>query len=598
MSFLFYKSNAKEHLTCSHREISSPGLCQECENDVLTRRKYRWLLIFCLVWPYALQALDSTIIASALFWIAKDFGEISQQNWIISTFNLTSAAFIPFWAQIADVFGRHIALSSSILLMILGSGLCTAAPTNVYGVMLLGRAFQGISASGLNVLTRTVLADRVSLEESAKSWAIFSIVGGFSYGLGPVIGGMFQFLHTPSGANCFKTGYLTKVNWRWCFAINLPIAVFGLFIVFILLRKHLLGPQQLPELDETAVPGRRNKFLVRLQTIDFGGQILFVAGSGLVILGLTWGGAAYPWDSAAVITSLAIGSLLLVVFVLWERLLEPGRYLANRLPKQKPMIPWSLISTKDMGLLFYIECATGISMFSVLYFCNAFFVRVKNYQADKAGLQLLCFVPGLGVGVYMCTFLCNRWPRMTYPPLFLGTILETFGVAFLALAMHNGHPPTIFGLMALAGIGMGLKFMVAPLHGIGLFKTHRATVLALIGIAVPFGGTLGLTIMSTVFNNTAGLDVENSGDYSEDTTSQVQHGIVYGYVSIIPFMALSCIACLFMGTVILGKESPENGQKTEDAVIHEPYLWYLLRGQNKQCDNKRIAMNSLFQSQP
>lgn len=482
--------------------------------------------------------------------------------------------------------------------MMLGSGLCTAAPTNVYGLLLLGRAFQGISASGLNVLTRTILADRVSLEESAKSWAIFSIVGGVSYGLGPVIGGMFRFLHTTSGANFFKTGYLTKVNWRWCFAINLPIAVFGLLIVFILLRKHLLGPQPIPELDETAETGRRTTFLVRLQTIDFGGQILFLAGSGLLILGLTCGGATYPWNSAAVITSLAIGSLLLAVFVLWERLLEPGRYLANRLPKQKPMIPWSLISTKDMGLLFYIECTTGISMFSVLYFCNVFFVRVKNYQADKAGLQLLCFVPGLGVGVYMCTFLCNRWPRMTYPPLFLGTILETFGVAFLALAMHKGHSPTIFGLMALSGVGMGLKFMVAPLHGIGLFKTHRATVLALIGIAVPFGGTLGLTIMYTVFNNISGLDVENSGNYSEDTISQVQHGVVCGYASIIPFMALSCIACLFMGTIILGKENSGNRLKTDDVVIHEPYLWYLLRGRNRQCDDKSIAMHQLLQPQP
>lgn len=73
--------------------------------------------------------------------------------------------------------------------MLIGSALCTAAPTNAYGVLLLGRAFQGISASGLSVLTRTILADKVSLQESAKSWAIFATVGGFSYGLGPVVGG-------------------------------------------------------------------------------------------------------------------------------------------------------------------------------------------------------------------------------------------------------------------------------------------------------------------------------------------------------------------------------------------------------------------------
>ncbi|OAA76681.1 Major facilitator superfamily domain, general substrate transporter [Akanthomyces lecanii RCEF 1005] len=523
-------------------------------------------------------------IASALYWIAKDFDKISQQNWIVSAFNLTSSAFIPFWAQIADVFGRNVAMSSSILLMVVGSALCTGAPTGAYAVLLLGRALQGISASGLSVLTRTILADKVSLEESAKSWAIFSIVGGFAYGLGPVV-----------GADRTAQGFLTKVNWRWCFAINLPIGIFSLFVVFFLLREHLLGPQPIPELDETQETGRRTKFLARLKTIDFGGQALFISGFGLIILGLTWGGATYPWGSVPVVASLAIGFVLLAAFINWERLLEPGRSLAERLPKQKPMIPWTLLSTKDMGLLFYIECGTGISMFSVLYFCNTFFVRVKNYEADKAGLQLLCFVPGIGVGVYMCAFLCNKWPRMTYPPLLLGTIIETVGVACLAWAMHKGHSPIIFGMMALAGVGMGLKFMVAPLHGIGLFKAHRASVLALVGIAVPFGGTLGLTIMSAVFNNTSGLDVKY-GDYSEDSVGSVKNGVVWAYVSIIPFMALSCIACLFMGNVILGKEKSTSGQK-EDVVIREPYLWYLLRGKTSRHDDRGMVMKPLHQRQ-
>lgn len=135
------------------------------------------------------KLLTFSSIASALFWIAKDFDKISEQNWIVSAFNLTSSAFIPFWAQLADVFGRNVAITSSIILMLVGSALCTGAPTSAYGMLLLGRSFQGISASGLSVLTRTILADKVSLEESAKSWAIFSIVGGFAYGLGPVAGG-------------------------------------------------------------------------------------------------------------------------------------------------------------------------------------------------------------------------------------------------------------------------------------------------------------------------------------------------------------------------------------------------------------------------
>ena len=128
-------------------------------------------------------------IASALPWIASDFGEVSQLNWIVSSFNLTSSAAIPLWAQMADVFGRNVTINAAIVLMLVGSALCTGAPTSAFPVLLLGRGFQGLAAAGLNVVVRTILADRVSLQENAKNWSIFALVGGASYGLGPVIGG-------------------------------------------------------------------------------------------------------------------------------------------------------------------------------------------------------------------------------------------------------------------------------------------------------------------------------------------------------------------------------------------------------------------------
>ena len=73
--------------------------------------------------------------------------------------------------------------------MLIGSALCTGAPISAFPVLLLGRGFQGVAAAGINVVIRTVLADKVSLAENAKNWAIFSLVGGISYALGPVIGG-------------------------------------------------------------------------------------------------------------------------------------------------------------------------------------------------------------------------------------------------------------------------------------------------------------------------------------------------------------------------------------------------------------------------
>ena len=119
-------------------------------------------------------------------------------NWIVSAFNLCSAAFIPFWGQMTDIFGRTITFSVILCFMILGSALCTAAPASAFPMLIVGRAIQGLSVAGINMCCKVILADKVSLKENAKNNSWFAVVAGISYACGPVIG-----------------GYLTNSNWRY-----------------------------------------------------------------------------------------------------------------------------------------------------------------------------------------------------------------------------------------------------------------------------------------------------------------------------------------------------------------------------------------------
>lgn len=381
-------------------------------------------------------------------------------------------------------------------------------------------------------------------------------------------------------------GYLTSADWRWCFAINLPVGVVALGITFFILRKELLGPQPIPELDETATTGRRTKFTARLKTIDWGGNALFMIGFGLIILALTWGGVTYPWKSAAIIVPLVLGFLFSGVFFYWENLLAPGSLLSQKLPWQRAMIPWEIVKTRDILLLFYSEASSGMGMYAVLYFCNIYFISVRDYEPDEAGVQLLFFIPGLAVGVYLCSFFCNYWPRMTWPPIFLGTLVEVIGIAFLAWAMYIEHKATIFGMMGLVGAGTGLRFMAAPLHGVGHFRKHRAAVIGLMAVAIPFGGTIGLTIMSTVFNNTSGLDSNADFSHIRDESPELQAeskrmakmGVVWAFVAITPLLFFAWIAAFFLGNVKLGKGSGTDEDGNQHIVVKEPYLLFLLRG--------------------
>ena len=303
--------------------------------------------------------------------------EMKQLNWIISAFNLTSAAFLPFWAQLADVFGRHLTLQAATVFLLVGSGLCTG--TSTFGVLLLGRALQGIGAAGINIAIRTILADRVSLADYALNWTLFTLVSGASFGCGPLIG-----------------GYLTRVSWRWCFAINLPVGVASLLIVVFLLRRELLGPQPLPATEEHDLATHCSRFLARLSFIDYGGQVLFLWGLGLLILALTWGGGTYPWNSPAVLVPLVVGSLLTVGWIVYERSMSPGFLMSRVFPNQVPMIPWELLSQRNIVLLFFINFTAGMAAFAVLYFLDLYFVLVEGRSSSEAGTALLFYIPGVG----------------------------------------------------------------------------------------------------------------------------------------------------------------------------------------------------------
>ncbi|KAI1388302.1 MFS general substrate transporter [Hypoxylon trugodes] len=598
------KQNAKPRAPCVH-EINElqqgtdaqtigttprEGICPQCKAEKRAATKYRWKLAACLILPYSLQALDVTIISTALPWIAADFGEIAQLNWIISAFNLTSAAFIPFWGQMADIFGRHWSLQICSLIMLVGSALCTSVPTTAFGAFLLGRALQGVGCAGINTTIRVILADRVTLKENAKNWSVFALTGGVCYGVGPVIG-----------------GYLTAANWRWCFGINLPIAFAGILIVFFFLRNDLLGPQPIPELDEHQT-GQREKFAKRISTVDIGGQLLFLFGFGLVILALTWAGATYDWNNPAVLVPLIVGALLACFWWYYEYSMGSGGFLTRRLSFQRAMLPWKVIKDRNVTLLAYINFATGMAMYSVLYFVSIYFTIVKGVTSDQAGVQLLYWTPGLGVGVQLSMFLCNNWPRKTFWPLFFGSLIEAVGIGMMAWALYSGHSPTIYGMLALTGVGTGMRFMPGNLHAVGFFPESIATVICVMAVATTFGGTLALTIMSTVFNNTSGItrDSPFHDNYDliktlpDQAKAQVidgaKDGITWAFVALTPFMVLCVIAAACLGNVNITKETAD--ETSRDHLTHGSYLLSLFYRNKNSEKNPDVEMEERILKNP
>ncbi|KAL4966515.1 putative MFS multidrug transporter [Aspergillus stella-maris] len=590
------------------KKLEKTSTTPEEKAEKRRRRIYRLKLIGALFMPYLLATLDLTIVATSVPFIASHFNELDELNWIVTAFTLTSTALIPTFGQITDIFGRHSTLQLATFLMLVGSTLCAAAQN--WGMLLFGRALQGTASAGLMTTIFIVLADGVSLEENAKNNSVFSLIAGVAYSVGPVVG-----------------GYLTDDNWRYCFVISIPIAFLSHIVIYILLRNELKPGTY------THRGSRLSSFLSALGTIDIIGTILFIFGVGLIILGTAWGGSTYPWVSAQVLAPLIVGGVCFITFFVYEYLLEKGTF-ERIFPRQKPMIPYSMFKRLDTLWLVILQFAAGTSMYSVFYYIGVYFTLVEEYPASKAGVQLLYYIPGLGVGVYLAILMCNTLPAQTFHPLTLGTLLETLGIALVTYGIHAQKTTVLNGMMVLAGAGTGIRMMPASLHATGVWPDRIAAALSLLRFAMPFGGTLGITIMGSVFNNklasgiasipgVSGGDSVSAEDLAHGGTDSLsfiadlppslqeavrmkgRDAIMWAYIAILPILGISLVTGLFLGNVWIKKKcrteesnveggatQEEEGRTGESEVIYVPYLYAVFKGVDKYKYTSRPVVAS------
>ena len=389
---------------------------------------------------------------------------------------------------------------------------------------------------------------------------------------------------------------------------------------------------------------RLSGILPALATVDIIGSVLFIFGVGLIILATAWGGATYPWSTPQVLAPLVVGIVCFILFFVYEYFLEPGRIFARIFPQQVAMLPYSMFARKDTIWLAIVQFSTGAGnlppsapnfLTNILtYHSNVFHILLhRNLLLPSRGISSLksrrtvtilyprngryvptyIFFPKQAdsnhriAGVYIAVFLCNVWPAQSFFPLNIGTIVSTVGLAMVVYAIHTQNTSLINGMMAITGAGTGLRFMPATLHMVGVWPEKIAPAQSLMRFAQPFGGTLSLTIMGSVFNNKfaqasvvsgsagGGLDVHdtNSLAFIADLPAEAQRSvrlagrdaIMWAYISVLPIMGLSLVTGLFIGNVWIkpkSKKDEEQRDVSEDEsshseVIYVPYLWALFK---------------------
>ncbi|KAF1915119.1 major facilitator superfamily domain-containing protein [Ampelomyces quisqualis] len=498
---------------------------------------------------------------------------LALPNFLASVNTFTTC--FPAFGQLANIYGRHFALQFEMVWI------------TSWGMLLLGRALQGLGAAGIMSLSRIILSDGATLAENARSNSLLSLIAGFSYAIGPFIG-----------------GYLADSGWRYIFVLPIGVAVLAMLFIFLVMRKELVQGRA----TATARELPRLGYITGLRIMDWPGMIIFILGMGLIILAIQWGGTSHAWNSPAIIAPLVVGGILCIAFFIYEYLLGPGRFVARLFPNQIPMIPSTLFRKKDTSLLMIINFSAGISLVSAFYFISYYWQLAESYSPSRAGVQLLYYTPVLGVGVYIAMFLCNRWPRQTFSPLLWGLIIEGLGLALLTYSVSIRHQTMVKAFLAVAGAGTGLPFMPVFLHAAGIWSTEIPSMQSLLSFMSPLGETIGISMMGAVFSNELGtrigsiarvlprLGLSSSAPPSLDLINglptKVKTGVqnaaakavMWALISVLPFVALSIIASALLGNVWIGKPTVKSKdykpgrQEEKGKVMYGVYVAALLTG--------------------
>lgn len=353
-----------------------------------------------------MAALDIAIVGPALPAIRETF-DVDERSiaWVFNTFVLFNLIGLGLMAKLSDVFGRRLVYTVDVL--IFGGGSLVVALSPSFEVLLVGRAMQGIAASGIFPVASAVIGDTFAPERRGRMLGILGSVYGVAFIIGPIIAGI-----------------LLQVGWPWLFGINIPLAVLI----------AVLGYRKLPA---TRRPGAKQ--------LDW---------MGIGVLAVMLGSLAYGINQVdttafiASVSSLAVWPFLLVALVLLPVFIWNERRAAD------PLLRLSLFQNRQVVLAALLAGGAGMTEAAFIFF-PALAVAAFGVTKSTASFMLLPLVFAVAIGSPLAGRVLDRVGSRAI--VLIGSTCLAIGLALVGLfpaekmVFYGGSVFIGFGLAALLG---------------------------------------------------------------------------------------------------------------------------------------------------
>ncbi|POX61567.1 MFS transporter [Streptomyces sp. Ru62] len=494
--------------------VAACGAETTAENVPDLSHQRRWWILLVISLSMLIGVLDGTIVNIALPSAQHDLGfSDADRQWVVTAYALAFGSLLLLGGRVADLVGQKVTFLVGLAGFATASMVAGAA--NGFLMLVIARAVQGLFAallapSALSLLMTTFTEPR----ERAKAFTVAGSIAGAGGAIGLILGGVL-------------TQYL---DWRWTMYVNVIFA--GLAFVGGVALLHRTPRDTSSKLD---VPG----------------TVLVTIGLFCLVYGFS-NAETHGWGSPATWGMLAVGAVLVAVFVWWQ---TRAAY---------PLLPLRVLLDRNRGASFAALFVSGAGMFGVFLFLTYYLQQSLGYSALKTGFAFLpMIVASSSASAVANNVLVRRiGPKPVVP---LGMAIAAAGLIWMTkLDLNSGYVAQVLPQLVLVGIGLGT--VIAPAMSLatsGVEAADAGVASAAVNTVQQVGGSIGIALLSTMASDAATGYL--AGRNRKDPGVLAQAGLA-GYSTAYWWSAAVFVTGLVVTALLYRRGVPQQGENAAPVV--------------------------------
>jgi EmrB/QacA subfamily drug resistance transporter len=410
-----------------------------------------WPIAIVVILGMIMSVLDTTIVNVALQDLSIELhASLDEIQWVVTGYMLALAAVIPITGWAATRFSARKLYITSLVLFTLGSLLCGLAWSS--GSLIAFRVLQGVGGGMLAPIGQMILVKAAGPRNLPRIMSAIGVPIILAPVFGPTLGGLL----------------IEHAGWEWIFFINLPVGVAAVVAAVKLLPQDSGNP----------AAGR----------LDVPGLALVATGLVGVTYGLAKSGEAGSLTDSSVLIPLAIGLVLIAVFVL------------RALRIERPLLDVRLFANKAFAAASLTTFCLGAALFGAMILMPLYFQTVRGEDAVHTGLLLIPQGVGAAFAMGLSGRATERWGGGL--TALIGGLVTIVGTIPFVLIGGETSFVLLGAAMIFRGFGIGMSMMPSMTAAFAVLRPDQVNhATPQLNVVQRVGGSIGTAILSVALES-------------------------------------------------------------------------------------------------